>query len=106
MDDTSEPLMIDARTVWEFVLGQYSGRDEHAIRFACEGLLPSEFVEPRLAMLTKIRVDRIAASKEKHERGARQIYESWSKRPGYVTWVAGGNSLMQQHARLLAKSQG
>jgi hypothetical protein len=98
--------MIDAKKVWEFVLGQYSGHDEHAIRFACEGLLPPEFVEPRLAMLTQLRRDRIAESEEKLERLSRQIYEGWSKRSGYVSWVAGGNSLMQQHARLLARSQG
>jgi hypothetical protein len=30
---------------------------------------------------------------------ARAIYEGWSAQPGFVPWVEGGNSTMQQNAR-------
>lgn len=34
---------------------------------------------------------------------AKAIYESWSSNPDYVPWVDGGNSLMQDEARKIAR---
>lgn len=36
------------------------------------------------------------------ERYAQRIYETWSAKSGYVPWVKGGNSLMQDKARRIA----
>lgn len=37
-----------------------------------------------------------------YEAAAKAIYEQWSRLPGYVPWVNGGNSLKQDEARRLA----
>lgn len=34
---------------------------------------------------------------------AKAIYESWSAQPGFVPWAEGGNSIMQDDARALAR---
>lgn len=36
------------------------------------------------------------------ERAAQRIYETWSDSAGYVPWVQGGNSMMQQKAWRIA----
>jgi len=37
------------------------------------------------------------------EAKAQAIYEKWAAKPGYVEWVVGGNSVMQDEARALAR---
>jgi hypothetical protein len=37
------------------------------------------------------------------EKTARAIYDCWSVKPGFVPWVAGGNSTMQREARAMAQ---
>lgn len=44
-------------------------------------------------------------AKELAEAKAKEIYESWRDQNGYVPWVAGGNSDMQDKARRIAASQ-
>lgn len=36
------------------------------------------------------------------EAKAKAIYEMWAEIPGYLEWIAGGNSTMQNEARTLA----
>lgn len=42
-------------------------------------------------------------SSDELESKALAIYEGWSNEPGYKPWVAGGNSLMQDRARAIAR---
>lgn len=38
------------------------------------------------------------------EAAAKAIYEQWESHSGYVAWVEGGNSLMQEAARSIARA--
>lgn len=45
-----------------------------------------------------------AAPTELQEAVAKTIYEQWTSQPGYKSWVVGGNSLMQDKARDIARA--
>ena len=47
--------------------------------------------------------DPVATVSAELEAKAQAIYEEWSAKPGYLEWVAGGNSTMQNEARALAR---
>lgn len=38
------------------------------------------------------------------EAKAKEIYDSWSSNPNYLPWLDGGNSLMQDEARRIARN--
>lgn len=42
---------------------------------------------------------------EKVELRAKEIYESWHAKDGFIKWVAGGNSIMQDEARTKARKE-
>lgn len=45
------------------------------------------------------------AKRELEEAAAKRIYEAWADQPGYVPWVAWGNSLKQDEARRIARKE-
>lgn len=49
-------------------------------------------------------LDLIAENEALLEVAARATYEAWSQQPGYVPWVAGGNSLKQDEARAIVRA--
>jgi hypothetical protein len=55
------------------------------------------------ALAARIEVVDVAPAAPDIEPQARAIYESWSTQPGFVPWVDGGNSTMQQKARAEAR---
>lgn len=97
---------------------QYEGTEE-AVRSAIQKSMPLGIKEctgytmtiaehfnnlPPLAQISDedVQTALLADAVEAH---AKEIYATWLLKPGYVPWVNGGNSTMQDEARRLAYTE-
>lgn len=111
--------------VWNHVIKEHGGCDPRIIRVKAEELLPSEYVDTKLADYAMFHADRVvsrngivlkdragvsgAVNEEEMrlhvEAVAEEIYSGWHDQPGFKPWVRGGNSLKQDEARRLAREK-